>query len=302
MISLPKSWINNNNIKKGDVIGLQQEKNNIILSANPNKEEPLKEITINIDNLDRISILYYIRSLYRKGYEIIRINFNNQTCIHHKTNEVRNVISVIHEEVNRLVGVEIIQQKQNKCVIKSISETSLKDFEIILRRIFLLLKDAMNDFIHGVETNNIFLVDTIEEKHNTISKFISYCLRILNQRGYKNPENAYQLYHIVASLDKVTDFIKYSAKYFLKNKTKFSKENKKILKTMSETLELYSELFYKFDINKVTEISKLRYKIKNAMDIENRKMSKGESVILNDMKNIQELILDLTEARMSIEH
>lgn len=301
VVSLPKSWVEKNNLKKGDLIGLSQEKNHLTLSPNESSEKPISEINLNLGGLDRTSVLYYIRSAYRKGYEVINVKFDDQTCTHFRTKEDKNVLSVIHEEVNRLVGVEIIQQKKDMCIIKSISEPSFKDFDTILRRIFLLLNDITLDLVQGVETNNKILIETIEEKHNTISKFASYCLRTLNQKGYQNPENSYFLYHIIATLDKITDTIKYCARSISNIKNKFNKESIMILKGISDSIRMYNELFYKFDIKKVIDLSENRDDVKNRIkELSNKKIPYSEMLILNDMKGILELLLDLTEARISM--
>ena len=85
--------------------------------------------------------MFLIRCLYRKGYDEIRVKFNKPTTKHHKIGKDVTVVSSIHKEVGRLNGLEVIQQKENFCLIKDISEGNIKEFDNVLRRIFLLLVD-----------------------------------------------------------------------------------------------------------------------------------------------------------------
>ena len=74
----------------------------------------------------------------------------------------------------------MIEQKNDYCIIKDISGTSFKDFDNILRKIFLLIIDALNDMVLGIKNYDNVLLDEIEDKHDTITKFVSHCLRLLN--------------------------------------------------------------------------------------------------------------------------
>lgn len=302
--SIPKGWVIKHNLKKGDLIAIEEKNDDLVITPRiqRDKEEVLEEATIDIDGLDRTSIMYYIRAVYRKGYDIIKIKFNQQTCVHFRTGKEKRVISIIHEEINRLVGVEIVEQKEKSCLVKSISETS-KEFDTILRRLFLLLLDASDDFLTGVKTNDKDLMGTIDQKHDTISKFVSYCLRIFNQGKYKNNnKDAFFMYHIIANLDNVTDILKYSSRKILSYNKKMNKDSVDIIEKIFKSWKTYYEIFYKYDIKKILFLSKQRDDIKeNIMSLaKNKKIPYEEVLILEDLENSLELLLDMTEAKLSI--
>src|SRR3989338_2463651 len=100
-------------------------------------------------------ILYYIQNLYRMGYDEIKVVFNDPITKHLRKNEAVTVISVLHKEANRLIGYEIIQQRDNFVVIKDISTTSIKEFDNVLRRIFLLLSDTSSDLFQGAKNGDV---------------------------------------------------------------------------------------------------------------------------------------------------
>jgi phosphate uptake regulator len=119
-VSLPKKWVENQKLKKGDEIDLLEENNGLLLTTKPqlNQREILH---LNITDLDRTSILIAIRGAYRAGYDEIHIQFDKQYVIHHRSGEQVKLLSIIHNAVNLLIGAEIISQDESGCIIKDFS-------------------------------------------------------------------------------------------------------------------------------------------------------------------------------------
>ena len=298
LISLPRDWAKKYNIKKGDELELDVKGNRLEICTE--KDIQLEKISLDISGLDRTSIIYYIRSAYRRGYDLIEIKFDNDFTKHFRTGEEEKVITIIHEEINRLVGVEIIQQKEKFCVVKDISNASFKDFDTVLRRIFLLFLDAANDLFNGMKTANKALVESIEEKHNSITKFISYALRLLNKGGFSDQHRNSLLYTIIVMLDKITDILKYAGRDFLGNKIKLSKESGEILDYVYVNFQTYYEIFYKYDAKKTYELYSNRDKTIRKIKAFNEKISKDELTLLCDLRQSLEYITGITETRLSL--
>lgn len=303
ILSLPKGWVEKSNLKKGDSLAVDEKGKDLVISPGSGSEEKSEEVEVDITNLDRSSLIYVIRALYRRGFDIIKLIFNSPVCIHYRTGKEKKVISVIHEEVNRLSGMEIIQQKDNFCIIKNISEPTIKEFDALLRRIFLLLMDASNDLVTGAKNNDLVLIETIEEKHNSITKFVSYCLRLMNQKRFPDPKKEFFLYHTIASIDKITDVIKYAARNMLDYKNKMKKETISVMENTHNALLLYNDMFYKFNINKVKQFSESKESVKkNIIKLSYEKVPKEEMLMVSDMEHALEIILDLIETRISLEY
>lgn len=300
LISLPRKWTLKYGVKKGDEIEVEENGSKIIVSTE--RFIDIQKIEIDVTGLDRTSILYYIQGLYRMGYDEITVRFNEQYVIHLRTGQKKSVISVIHEIVSRLTGFEIVQQKENFCVIKDISEISSKEFDTALRRIFLLLIDVNNDLLDGTKNDNKSLIETIDEKHNSVMKFVSYCLRIINKKGYAEHRKATVIYHIIANLDKVVDVIKYSARYLVENNIKLKKESKVFLEPIHSSINLYYEFFYKFDIKKVSVMYENRDKIIKLIAKNVKKIPPQDLVYICNLAPMLELITDIADSRISMEY
>ncbi len=300
LVSLPRKWALQHGIKKGDEVDVREEGNKVVISTE--KGEELGSVEVDITDLDRDSLMFLIRCLYYMGYDEVKATFNKPTTMHHKTGKEVTVISSIHEEVNRLNGIEIIQQKDNFCVIKDISEGTIKEFDDVLRRIFLLLEDASKDLLEGAKRGNIVLLDTIKDKHDTITKFVAYNLRLLNKFGYPKSKKTNSYYHIISSVDEIIDIIKYSSRYLESKKTKVSKETASLLDSIHKTLALYISFFYKFDFKKVDEISRKRTEILEKIMKTTKKMPSNEILVLVSMEQILETIIHMIVTRMALEY
>jgi phosphate uptake regulator len=299
-ISLPAKWCRKFNVKNGDEIEVEERGSSLNLSNE--KEISLDTVEIDLTGLDRSSIMYYIRSVYRRGFDEIVVRFNNPLAQHYRVGETKKVISIIHQEVNRLVGVEIIEQKSNLCIIKDVSGDSFRDFDVILRKVFLLILDALDDMVTSIKESKNILLEEIEEKHDTITKFISYCLRLLNKKGYTDYRKTMFLHTIIQSLDMITDIIKYSARDILSYNKKLQKETLDILSLIKNSYETFYGLFYKFNLENFSKLNEIRDTVLKKIDNISKKVPEKELVLIADMEHILEIIKEISGTRMGLEY
>ncbi len=174
-------------------------------------------------------------------------------------------MSIIHEEVNRLIGYEILEEGKDSCLIKDIQETSSKDFEITLRRIFLLINDLAATFTNAVSENDFHQLERMLNKHDTITRFISYCFRLLNKNNEQKPQLKFYYLSVLNGLEQITDAFKESSRNILQRKQKIPKEAAEIIQDFQDSINLYYGLFYKYDKQKAVELDNKRYVIENKM-------------------------------------
>ncbi len=299
-IALPSKWIKNHSLKKGDTLYTEAEGNKVIFTTAKTKK--LEKTTINITQLDRTSILLCIQSLYRFGYNEIEILFEKQTAIHYRRQKQISISSIIHEIVNRCVGAEVIEQTEKRILIKTITKDTEEDFTVILRRVFLLMNETADTLLNGIKKNDKIALATIEEMHDNINKFVNYCLRLLNKYGYPDVKKTCLYYHSIASIDKIIDILKYNARDLLKSNKPFHKESIHILEQITKSMRLYYQLFYQFNELTIHELSKKRDEIKLQIAKHQNHLPYEQLIFLTNMKQILEIILDLTEFRMGLEY
>ncbi len=302
IVSIPSDWAKKNGVVKGSEVDVIEDGKRLIVGAGDFVENRPMEVDIDATGLDKTSLMFTIRSLYRLGYDTINLKFGNDTLTHYRTGERLSVISVVHIEINRLIGFEVIQEKGNSCVIKDLEAASMRDFDQVERRIFLLLMDASTQLAESAKMRNMALLGTMEEKHDTITKFISYCLRLLNKKGHYVPMQTAYHYYIIATLDRITDIIKYAARDLLRYKGQLNPYVTGILEDVSRHLRLYYEIFYKYEKEKVVEISKSRYGVQEKVRKLPDSIKMAEKLVASNMAGIPEIVLDLVEARTGLEY
>ncbi|MFW6449692.1 MAG: AbrB/MazE/SpoVT family DNA-binding domain-containing protein [Nanoarchaeota archaeon] len=297
LISLPYKWVKEHNVRKGDELEVTPKGDSLLIST---KGTALKrQAEVDVTGLDRTTIMYVIRSLYRLGYETVSLRFPKPLTTYIRKNEEISISSVVHTEINRLVGFEVMQEKENFCVIKDLQEASYKDFDIVLRRVFLIMQDAFEEYIDGVKKNNTTALESIENRHDTVTKFASHCLRLLNKKG-EEVEKSDNYYHIIASLDRITDILKYSARDAIQHNARFSKSVVEILVIVKEAFVNFYKLFYNFDNKLILKINEQRYTVEKKL--KEMKASNIEVITCTRHLTILEVLLDLIEARTALEY
>ena len=293
LVSLPRIWAKKYNVQKGDELEVTMKDN--ILEISTERKDHLSEITIDITNLDRTSVFYVLRSAYRRGFDIIKVKFNNKTTMHYRTGEKVLVSSLLHQELQRWVGMQIIEQKENYFVYKSISKPSFEEIDLMLRRTFLLLMDACDEFVKAVGEKDNLILSAMDEKFYNILIFITYCQRLLNKIGYSEKYKNSLLYVLLVNLNKMGDILRYGARDAAKLQ-KVHPKTVSILKEIFGTIRIYYDLFYKFDFNKFTQIYKIRDTILRDIDAVKKTVTVEELMLLVYCRQILEILVHNLEA------
>jgi len=135
---MPKSWVQSHNLKKGDMIGVEESTNQLILYASPQEIEK-KEKSISIDTKDK--------SMSRIKAEIVTAYLNNFNKIEIFSGTLHNDAPVIKGIIRNLSGMEIIEQTNNRIVANDLIDVSSISIQTIIRRVDLITRSMMEDTI-----------------------------------------------------------------------------------------------------------------------------------------------------------
>lgn len=299
IVSLPVKWAREHGISPGDELEVEESGKELIVSTESTREP--EKIEIDVSGMDRTSIILQIRDLYRKGYCEIRVNFRENKAHHFRTDEDVSILSIIHIEVNRLIGMEIIEQKGNFCIIKEITESSGKEFHSLLRKVFFQLNGAFEDIILALEKENFSELSVIEEKHDTVTKFISYCLHLLSQGKTEKTEDRLQLYQLLISAELIIDILKYFSRDVISVGHRFKKTNIKVIRDILELVEVYSRLQFKFKKELMLDFQMKRDIIKkHLIRLMSKKENLDDMVFINYLTPILEVTRSMSEIAMSL--
>lgn len=281
LISLPRKWAQLHNIKKGDELEITEEGKSLKVSTDRGLE--LEKANIKIKNPAHF-MKRSISSLYKLGYDEIEVSFDDA-----------KVIDLIQSEITELLGFEIVNQSERSCTLKNIAPGLDTEFDSILRRIFLMNLSMANDSYEAISKSDFERLDDIMKVEATNNKLTNFCERMLNKKGYKDYNKVNIVYSIVVSLERVADELRDLCDYVYRNqKIKIGKDTLDIYKGCVELIDLFQQLFYNYDLDKMFAMKEKRINLETkAFNILTK--NKEDSILLHYMIALIQLVHHMTE-------
>ena len=241
MISLPAAWIKHFHLTKGCEVDVNWYGNDLSISAKGIKEK--KEYHLKLEsNLDSV-IRTLISNPYREGYDIIHITFDSES----QYALLQKTLST------RLIGFEIIKREKNHCIVENVTEPSGDQFDNILRKQFLTIREGIGLVRNRLEGKKDFnFDDAIEEIAARTHKYDNFCRRSLIKQQTKNhPEMLWAfLSHIQHGFREI---------YFLNSIIK-DKADERVLMLCNDalkTISLIEEMYFERKVENMIELHKI---------------------------------------------
>ncbi|MBI2111904.1 hypothetical protein HYT52_00005, partial [Candidatus Woesearchaeota archaeon] len=212
-----------------------------------------KAVRLDITAMDRNAVIKMITAYYENGYSEIAIRSKKKGIYDPWQEKEKPLSEEIEFIASRLIGFEIISSQKDATVIKDVSATSPAEFNNILRRIFFLILEYQNAVLEATAARK--KLATNEQLHDNITKFSSFCLRLLNLNIDKSTIEKNNLYTIITLLDKIADAIRYLARDHYSGDIE-------LIRKMMDHFRAYYDFFYKQDIQLVNHLDKERKELK----------------------------------------
>ncbi|MGV8152211.1 MAG: AbrB/MazE/SpoVT family DNA-binding domain-containing protein [Candidatus Nanoarchaeia archaeon] len=275
-LTLPSLWTKKFNLKAGDEVEVNEDKNTLNITTQKLGE---KEITLNIKSLPEVLVWTYIIAAYRKGYSLIKINYDKAQ------------LKTIQKASDALLGLVITQQSNETCIIKDMSSFPTEsEFESIKRRIFYLLEEISESTLNALIKKDKEELKNIELQDYNINKFSNFSLRIINQKKLSG-----SLEYIISELENLGDeYTRMALELSGQQSLQCKKELIELFKKTNEFLISFHKMVYSFDNEKLKTI----VEEKNSL---NRKISsikpenKTETIVLFHLSKIIHIIINIGE-------
>jgi phosphate uptake regulator len=284
VVSLPSEWVKQHNIQKGDNLEIREEGNTLVVS--PESAHHLEKAVIDLTKTDTF-LRRFIDVYYRLGYDELEIEFSDPY-----------IVSRIQEEVSRrLLGFEIVEQKENYCKIRSISKGVEEEFDIILRRVFMMLTSMSKEGLEILKQKDYEKLHSIIALEEVNNKFTNFCQRNLNKYGHMDDKKTTIVYYVVTILETIADAYRDIFKKALKNEKKaLDPKIIELYKTVDSLLYNFYIMFYDFKLDKLLEFDK---KFKELLAKEDIMFKTGksseEAYIVHQLYSIANKLHHLTE-------
>ncbi len=255
-ITLPAKWVKDKNIRPSQELDIIERGSDLIIIGENKKEHERKTFSIDnateyLDHYPNNIFLRFIEVNYRQGYNEIKITFNDAKAL-----------SYIEEQLEFVLGFEIVEQGENYCIIRNIAAGLEEEFSTVLKRVMLMLISMMEDIYDVISKGEFSRLRNIKRSEKINNKLTNFCERLLNQKEFPDYRKTKAVYVMITLLEQIADDCNGICTYLeqFKNKEiKISKQTVSYFKEAIDFIKTFYELFYKFDRIKLWELMKDRY-------------------------------------------
>jgi len=213
IISLPKKWVTESKLKKGNPLLLREEENGslTILPPELEKAEQSDEAFISVSPKDAPDTL--IRktvSAYLVGYNTIRIGAAKQQQM---TSRQRNALKTFARTL--LVGTEIVTDTPNELTLQVLLSYPELSVPSALRRMSIITSSMHNDAMVALKKVDHQLAKDVVQTDNEVNRFHLYIIRQLkmavhnprltNEMGLASPRDCLGYRLITKTVERTAD-------------------------------------------------------------------------------------------------
>ena len=242
VLSLPKKWVSELNLKPGDPVTIIREPDNtlsIISDITRSSFEAVDEATVQVLKEENAnSLKRKIVSMYLAGYNIINLKSKLGRILPLQREAAREVVR------RNLVGTEIIADSSDLITIQVLITLPELSVNTAVRRMFLLATSMHRDALTSLSELNHELANAIIRSDDEVDRFSLYILRnlviatknerILNDVGLKKTSDCLSYRLAVKSIERIADHASKFAEKSLSIKEKIPQDILDNIKKMSD--------------------------------------------------------------------
>lgn len=241
-ISMPKDWITEMNLKKGDALVLTRKDDGTILISPRSTRKPdrARLAIVNVSIKDEIdTIIRKIVSLYLVGYETIQIRREDREI----TSTLRNSIQNFTRRM--LVGTEIVSDSPRELTLQVLLSSPELSVKSALRRISFISAAMHEDVIRALKDDDKKTAEEIIATDDEVDRFNHYIIRQLKSAiqdksplkeiGLTTPREILGYRLITKSIERMADHAVNVAKEILELKERINPETIEKISEMSSS-------------------------------------------------------------------
>ena len=178
IISLPKRWITQNQLKRGSFVKLREEEEGGLLTIVPpglSVEKRLDEATIMVSPKDDTGMIARkIVSAYLAGYNSIHVRTDKQQLSAKQRHDMKTLVR------GMLVGTEIVTDTSSQLTLQVLLGYPELTVQSALRRMSIITTSMHKDAIYALKTRDNLLAREVISTDNEVDRFNLYVIRLLN--------------------------------------------------------------------------------------------------------------------------
>ncbi|MHB8568467.1 MAG: PhoU domain-containing protein [Nitrososphaerales archaeon] len=220
MVSLPRDWVKQLNLKRGDTVSLStDDQGRLIVHPSSQMHHVKKRCIIHTEKADDKMLGRLILGAYIAGHEVVELRTRSQEF-------TTGQLEVIRKTLNELIGMGIVEQGVNKIIIQSFLDPSKFPIDGLISRLHLIV-DSMRDLAvkalieertdvakqvldMDVEADKVYFLATRQLLQAVEDKGLA------EQVGLGNPRNIVGDRLVVKALEEVGDYAQIIARSALR--------------------------------------------------------------------------------------
>ena len=286
-VSLPKTWIDELQLKKNSNITLIKNHNDSITLFQEEQNKKTNAIALIGKSDSKESIRRKIIAMYLSGYKTIEIKTKGIEIPSMQRGAIRDLVRTT------LMGTEIIEASSEKITLQVLTQLAQLSFDVALKRMYITATNMHQESIEALKELDVEHAEEVIKMDDEVDRFSLYLLRNLNlslenvqvllDSGLEKPSDCLGYRTVVKCVERIADHAGLIAK---KIKYLDSPIDKKIL---TEIEQISKESLIVFE-NSITALSKRDY------DMAEKVASSVTKVIEKEKKLMDSLKLDVNTA------
>ena len=238
-LALPKAWVDEFRLKKGQEVDVDFQKDDLVVKAKPAKEE--EALTIDVSNQGK-AVRKILGAAYKSGYDEVRIIYSTSE----ELKEIQNLLS------EQFIGFQTISQSKDSLTIRNLLGNDFSDFPAVLRRFFHIISNLGDEVCEAAGKRDSDWLKQLSLSKRETDRLADFLRRALN-RNYHPIEfkRNIPLYTIVEQSEKIANTYSELANYLSNHE--IGKDSLKTLAEINQFLKRFSELLFGFDIRKMRQ-------------------------------------------------
>lgn len=238
VVSLPKGWLHENGLAKGDLVYIQPDKDELVVSAKERRTSPEpRRAIINAEG----------KSLRKIESEIVSAYLNNADIWEIRGSNLRNDGHQVKEVLQNLAGMEVLEHDPSKIVAKGLLDMDGLSVEAMIRRVDLIIRSMMQDATACVHED---FHESILHRDQAVNRMVFLVKRLIRS-ALEQPSMAKKLgkankdllrdWELASHLESVGDAVKRASR-FLKSVDIKHKRHKDLKVAFTGLHEKYLEV------------------------------------------------------------
>jgi len=274
-VYLPKKWIEKRKLTEKDQVSIREVGDHLVIESVDNLQKEV-QITLDEDNFSNLKNL--LTHIYRKGFSRIILKTPSKSALE----EIKKILSRV------LLGFEITSANDKEIIIENISEPNEQKYEVILRKIFFIIKETQEVMKESFLSSK-FRVKEMNALKDQNDRFILFCKRLIEKGSFEG--SSFIEWELLTFLMHIQHSYYYLFTYFSKNKLSKKEEIESLLVHLEEYFDLFRDAYYNKDISSVNKINNLKKEYQFGSVLKLIENSEGkDAVVFSYIKDIFRII------------